>query len=661
MTHVRAVAGIWSGVGILGVGMAVWVAAAQLHAGLTGGVASSAFLFCLLGAVGSLLIVLGRRLQRHGKYAWSVVVGLSAQGAIGCTILALVEWGRADRSALFAVAATVCLLSLRVLLAKEVRQRVWGQEATGAKKWGAYFAGVPLRIAIVGLSGVIVRALFSAGVPALAASAAERGILVGLLVAAALAPVPYLYLKRTRRTRALAVLAGVCILVYLRLKLAALQAAAAWVLVSELGLFVFTAGAVVALAVFHLAIHLFDPERHDTTGFAYAVLVLGPAITCSGFAAAGDASTAVVLLATSAAAFLSGLYAPDKAAAGERWLRLGHAVVLGAGLVWELSLTVLLAPVALAGLAAVQTWGVRRRVEGAAILSFGVAGYLLSGVWSLLARQQLQGSLSFLYGVLLFTGCMSVFVARRFVRTLADNARKTQELAEARRLQLSLLPDDLPDARHTDIAWHMETATEVGGDYYDYSMMDDGTLTLCVGDATGHGMNSGVVVTGTKTLFRTFADAPSMAESLTVMSRSLKGMNLPRMGMSMVLLRVRDSACTVSSAGMPPVMVYRAATGNVEETEASGFPLGVAGNATYQEETFQLSPGDVVLLVSDGLPERLDPQDEYLGYERTKDLFAAAATGTAREICQALLQGGERWAQGRPQDDDITLVVLKPR
>jgi serine phosphatase RsbU (regulator of sigma subunit) len=86
------------------------------------------------------------------------------------------------------------------------------------------------------------------------------------------------------------------------------------------------------------------------------------------------------------------------------------------------------------------------------------------------------------------------------------------------------------------------------------------------------------VVTGTKSLFQTFADAPSITDSLTVMSRSLKGMNLPRMGMAMTLLRVANgTTCTVSSAGMPPVMVYRSEAGEVEEIELSGYPLGVEG------------------------------------------------------------------------------------
>lgn len=248
---------------------------------------------------------------------------------------------------------------------------------------------------------------------------------------------------------------------------------------------------------------------------------------------------------------------------------------------------------------------------------------------------------------------------RNLAQERALRERMERELEEGRRLQLSMLPAKKPEATNLDIAWRMDTATEVGGDYYDYSLTDDGTLTLCVGDATGHGMDAGVVVTGTKSLFRTFADAPSITESLTVMSKSLKGMNLHRMGMAMTLLRFSGRECDVSSAGMPPAWVYRAATGDVEEMNVSGYPLGMSYRATYQAESFSLSPEDVVLLMTDGLAERLNPRDEYFDYDRTKALFAQAATGSSEAIVDELLKGGEEWAEGRPQDDDITLVVLK--
>ncbi len=87
------------------------------------------------------------------------------------------------------------------------------------------------------------------------------------------------------------------------------------------------------------------------------------------------------------------------------------------------------------------------------------------------------------------------------INRVFKHARKTHELEEARNLQLSLLPGQLPQLPNLEIAVYMKTATEVGGDYYDFKVAADGTLNIALGDATGHGMQAGTMVTLMKGLF----------------------------------------------------------------------------------------------------------------------------------------------------------------
>lgn len=242
-------------------------------------------------------------------------------------------------------------------------------------------------------------------------------------------------------------------------------------------------------------------------------------------------------------------------------------------------------------------------------------------------------------------------------RTLRQ--RMEQELEEARQLQLSMLPVDKPSLPHLDISWYMETATEVGGDYYDYNFAEEGILTITLGDATGHGMRAGTVVTATKSLFQNLATQPVITETFRAMSRSLKGMNLPRLGMAMSMVKIQNHALTISSAGIPPALIYRAESREIEEVEIGGMPLGYSTGFEYEQREYDLNPGDTIVLMSDGLPERRNSQDEELGYPRTQELFLEAAERTPEEICQHLAQGGDEWADGRPQDDDVTFVVLK--
>ena len=134
----------------------------------------------------------------------------------------------------------------------------------------------------------------------------------------------------------------------------------------------------------------------------------------------------------------------------------------------------------------------------------------------------------------------------------AENERKTKELEEARNLQLSMLPKELPQLPHLDIAVYMQTATEVGGDYYDFHVSLDGTLTVVIGDATGHGMKAGTMVTTAKSLFNSYAPNPDILFSFQEITRCIKQMNFGKLSMCMTMLKIKGDKMQISTAGMPP-------------------------------------------------------------------------------------------------------------
>ena len=104
-----------------------------------------------------------------------------------------------------------------------------------------------------------------------------------------------------------------------------------------------------------------------------------------------------------------------------------------------------------------------------------------------------------------------------------------------------------------------------------------------------------------------------------------------------------------------------AANNHVEEILHKAMPLGSVSKYQYKQETLTLSSGDVVVLMSDGLPERFNEENEMLGYEQMQAILARAATLPAAEIIQQFVQCGDDWGQGRLPDDDVTFVVLKIR
>lgn len=248
-------------------------------------------------------------------------------------------------------------------------------------------------------------------------------------------------------------------------------------------------------------------------------------------------------------------------------------------------------------------------------------------------------------------------IAKRLLE--ADNARKTQELEEARQLQLSMLPKEIPSLAHLDIAVQTRTATEVGGDYYDFLVSQNGTLTVALGDATGHGMKAGTLVASIKSLFNAFGNNFGLRSFFKKCSEIIKNMHLGNLYMAMLLAKINGRRMTVSAAGMPPILIYRARTGAVEEILLKGMPLGGPYTFDYQQKETALHPGDTLLFMSDGYPELFNEKDEMLDYPRIRAIFREAATKPPCEVINHLWKAGEAWANGDALRDDTTLLVIK--
>lgn len=248
---------------------------------------------------------------------------------------------------------------------------------------------------------------------------------------------------------------------------------------------------------------------------------------------------------------------------------------------------------------------------------------------------------------------------RRRQEVEAENARRAKEMEEARGLQLSMLPKTVPQLPNLEIAAYMKPATEVGGDYYDFHVGDDGTLTVAVGDATGHGLKAGTMVTATKGLFNAFAGNADIPQIFKETSRALKKMNLRGLYMGMTMLKITDRHLVVSAAGMPSTLIYRAATHEIEEVAIRAMPLGSVSNFAYQQQEHALSVGDAVLMMSDGFPEMFNEQGEMLDYAKAKTLLKEIAQSSPQEIINRFVEVGEAWAGTRAPDDDVTFVVLK--
>ncbi len=283
--------------------------------------------------------------------------------------------------------------------------------------------------------------------------------------------------------------------------------------------------------------------------------------------------------------------------------------------------------------------------------------------------------LSFLIG-LCITAVMSAFRtttslaeaaqerAKDEVRRLtleAENARKTQELEEARALQLSMLPATAPDVPGFDVAFGMRTATEVGGDYYDWQVGADGDLRIAVGDATGHGVRAGLLVVCAKTLFQTGPSGGALDSEMRRVSDGVRSLRLPRMNMALTLATLSSGRVRIAAGGMPPALHFRAAAGAVDEILIGAPPPGQLTRAKYVEKEIVVASGDRLLFFTDGLPECRRDGDDVLGYPRVLAVFLRAAPEGPQAVVDALFAEADAFRGSRPLDDDVTLVAVAVR
>ena len=256
----------------------------------------------------------------------------------------------------------------------------------------------------------------------------------------------------------------------------------------------------------------------------------------------------------------------------------------------------------------------------------------------------------------------SIFTYVRFsqgrTRRLMEEKRKEEELEEAHNLQMGLLAKENPKREDLDISTFIRCATEVGGDYYDFIEFEDGSLLAICGDATGHGTASGMMVSITKAgLLGIDSSDPNFI--LKTLNKIIKKVDIGRLRMSLNLVHFQNGSIKMSSAAMPPMYHYEKKNNKVDEITISNLPLGglMSENFTVLDKKF--AKDDVLVMLSDGLPEAPNKDGELLDYAAVKECIEKHSTKTASEIKDELVKLSDKWMNGIHNPDDITIVVCK--
>lgn len=256
---------------------------------------------------------------------------------------------------------------------------------------------------------------------------------------------------------------------------------------------------------------------------------------------------------------------------------------------------------------------------------------------------------------------------RQLTLATASRERLESELRIARDIQMAILPKKLPPSSLSETfdLWALiEPAREVGGDFFDYFMIDDTHLGLVVADVSGKGMPAALFMAVAKTLIKTTAKAGRTPEDiLTRVNNEIASENEQNMFVTVFFaildLQAGEMAC-VNAGHNPPLLIRR--NGAMEPVVAAcQLVLGAYEDTAYRSHSVPLAPGDRLFLYTDGVTEAMNQDEEMYGNERLERTLAQLRGGTPREMTQGVVADVRAFAGTAPQSDDITIMAFEYR
>jgi serine phosphatase RsbU (regulator of sigma subunit) len=236
----------------------------------------------------------------------------------------------------------------------------------------------------------------------------------------------------------------------------------------------------------------------------------------------------------------------------------------------------------------------------------------------------------------------------------------------AQEVQQSLLPQNPPKEKRLDIAGSSLYCDETGGDYYDYielPCLGSDTYAIVVGDVSGHGISSALLMAGVRAYLRGRVTQPgSAAEIITDVNRLVSADTMETnqfMTLIFLVIEAQTGQITWVRAGHDPVLLYSPHDDHFDKLEGQGIPLGAEESWQFQDYTKTVGSGEILVLTTDGVWEARNKKDEMFGRDRVYKIIRSNADSGAESIRQAIIDAVAAFRGEAQQEDDITLVVLK--
>jgi sigma-B regulation protein RsbU (phosphoserine phosphatase) len=264
---------------------------------------------------------------------------------------------------------------------------------------------------------------------------------------------------------------------------------------------------------------------------------------------------------------------------------------------------------------------------------------------------------------LFFNICLVYVAFRRITSTEKQLVAVKQDLETARNIQNAILPGKSPKSKSYEIASAYVPMALIGGDYYDYQMKDETHIGVLIADVSGHGISAALIASMVKVAFNSqFSYTKQPAMVLEQMNRSLSGqLNNEFITAGYFGVDLQKNKLIYSSAGHPPLVLYRRRDDAVTEVKVAGIPIGIYADTHYTEATLNLVQGDRLFLYTDGLLDVLNPGNEAFGRIRFMELVNETKNLLPEKAIAFILRAIQKWSEKNDTetyDDDITLIIF---
>jgi sigma-B regulation protein RsbU (phosphoserine phosphatase) len=244
---------------------------------------------------------------------------------------------------------------------------------------------------------------------------------------------------------------------------------------------------------------------------------------------------------------------------------------------------------------------------------------------------------------------------------LQEREKMASALALAQVIQQRLLPQSAPRITGFDVAGACAFSDETGGDYYDFIELD-GRWGIAVGDVTGHGIGSALIMAAARGTLRSYAGREELGALFEAINRHLIRDVEDQQFMTLFYAELDVANCSIqwNSAGQGPVFLYRRRSGEIDDLAVTGIPLGIMAESTWVPSgPLLLHAGDVLLVGTDGIWETRNPAGEMFGTRRLCRMLATLTDDSAAGICSAIVEQVKNFRGGKHSEDDLTVVVIR--